>query len=428
MQNPSDEPASEFPSTVFQTTQFQPTQVQQPPSGPQPLDIRFTGSGSEYFRIWIVNLLLTVVTLSLYLPFAKARRLAYFQGNTVVGGHALGFHGDPWKMFRGYLLVLALGITYSVASRLSPTAALVAVSAMAAVWPALWRASLQFRTANTSWRGLRFRFTGSLNGAYNAMLPVFLPAVLFMVFALNGEHTNELDDPEMASATAQRMGLLMVAIMLATVAALPWLFARIKRYQHGHYAYASEQTRLTAGASPFYGLWFKSMGVSILTMLGAFVAAVALAIAVGGFALVQSLLSGGRGAGMGPGMGAAVAVVLVVGLGLIYLSMFAIPGPYAQSRLQNLLWGHTASPRIQFRSGLRLWPLAKRTVINLVLTVITLGLYRPFAAVAMAKLRLEAVGLEVQGNVDDWVNTENARMDDATGDLAGDFFGIDLGL
>ncbi len=35
--------------------------------------IRFTASGSEYFRIWIVNLLLTVLTLSLYYPWAKVR-------------------------------------------------------------------------------------------------------------------------------------------------------------------------------------------------------------------------------------------------------------------------------------------------------------------------------------------------------------------
>ena len=50
-------------------------------SEPRELRIEFTGSGSEYFRIWIVNLLLILVTLGLYLPFAKARRLRYFYGN-----------------------------------------------------------------------------------------------------------------------------------------------------------------------------------------------------------------------------------------------------------------------------------------------------------------------------------------------------------
>src|SRR5688572_15817109 len=91
---------------------------------PQRLKVEFTGSGSEYFRIWIVNLLLTIVTLSLYRPFAKARRLAYFHGNTLVGGQPLGFHGDPWKMLRGYLLMLLFGVAYAAASRFSPIGAL----------------------------------------------------------------------------------------------------------------------------------------------------------------------------------------------------------------------------------------------------------------------------------------------------------------
>lgn len=406
-------------------TEFPPTEILAP-SAPHDLSIRFTGSGSEYFRIWIVNLLLTLVTLSLYLPFAKARRLAYFQGNTLVGGHALGFHGDPWKMFRGYLLVLALGITYSVASRLSTTAALVAVGALAAVWPALWRASLQFRTANTSWRGLRFRFKGSLNDAYNAMLPAFLPAVLMVVLGLNeASRATAGAVPDVAGATAERMGLWVGLITLGALAAAPWLVARIKRYQHGHYAYASEQTQLTASTGAFYGLSFKLMGVSILTMLGAVVIAMGLAIAVRGLAVLQSVFSGG---GMGAGAGAAVAMAIFVGVAAFYLAMFAVPGPYLTSRFQNLLWGGTRSPRMRFRSDLRLWPLAKVTIVNLLLTIITLGLYRPFAAVATARVRLHAVSLQVDGNLDNWVSTENARMDDAAGDLAGDFFGIDLGL
>jgi uncharacterized membrane protein YjgN (DUF898 family) len=81
----------------------------------QHLRIKFSGSGSEYFRIWIVNLLLSVLTLGLYLPFAKARRLRYFYANTWIDGQALSFHGDPWRMFRGFLLLLLLAIAYGAA-------------------------------------------------------------------------------------------------------------------------------------------------------------------------------------------------------------------------------------------------------------------------------------------------------------------------
>lgn len=50
------------------------------------LEIRFTGSGSEYFRIWAVNLLLIILTCGLYLPFAKMRRIRYVYANTLIDG------------------------------------------------------------------------------------------------------------------------------------------------------------------------------------------------------------------------------------------------------------------------------------------------------------------------------------------------------
>ena len=35
--------------------------------------LEFTGSGGEYFRVWIVNLLLSIVTLGFYTPLARRR-------------------------------------------------------------------------------------------------------------------------------------------------------------------------------------------------------------------------------------------------------------------------------------------------------------------------------------------------------------------
>jgi uncharacterized membrane protein YjgN (DUF898 family) len=43
---------------------------------------RFTGTGGEYFRIWIVNVMLSVVTFGIYSAWAKARRLQYFYRHT----------------------------------------------------------------------------------------------------------------------------------------------------------------------------------------------------------------------------------------------------------------------------------------------------------------------------------------------------------
>lgn len=61
----------------------------------------FTGSGSEYFRIWIVNLLLTIVTFGIYSAWAKVRRTQYFYNNTHVAGSSFDYHGKPLSILKG---------------------------------------------------------------------------------------------------------------------------------------------------------------------------------------------------------------------------------------------------------------------------------------------------------------------------------------
>ena len=121
-----------------------------------------------------------LVTLGLYYPWAKVRRLRYFYGNTLVGNEPLDFHGNPKRMLRGTVLVVLLLVLYSVAGNFSPVAGLIALVLVAAIAPALVRAAMRFRMSNTSWRGLRFRFVGSMQGVYTAVLPLYLPAILIV--------------------------------------------------------------------------------------------------------------------------------------------------------------------------------------------------------------------------------------------------------
>ena len=60
-------------------------------AGIEAFDLRFTGSGGEFFRVWIVNVLLSIVTLGFYTPFARRRAAQYFFGHTDVAGSPLEF-------------------------------------------------------------------------------------------------------------------------------------------------------------------------------------------------------------------------------------------------------------------------------------------------------------------------------------------------
>jgi len=376
------------------------------------LPIRFVGSGSEYFRIWIVNLLLTLVTLGLYYPFAKVRRLRYFHGATEVGGDPLSFHGDPWKMLRGYLLVAALVVAYSLAGWFSPAAGAIAFVAVAALWPALWQLSLKFRLANTGWRGLRFGFTGSRGGAYLAWLPLALPGVLFGALVL-------LLAPAQRGAAAAEPAvagiLLIAALPLVMLLALPAQLWWLKRYQQRHYRLGGEKSRFEVGLGAAYGLALRLFGMSMLFGL-------LLAI---GVALFTTLLRGAFETHQPPD-GPPVAALLSAAL--VFVLLQATWGAYLLSRLQNLVWNRTRSEHLHFESRLTFRRLAPLTLRNWLLTIATLGLYLPFAQVATARLRLESVTALSATDPALLLQHAGGGADDASGDAAADLLGIDLGL
>lgn len=375
-----------------------------------PLRIEFTGSGSEYFRIWVVNLLLLIVTLGIYYPWAKVRRLRYFHGNTLVDGEPMGFHGSPLKMLKGYFLVGLLFTLYSVAGKFSAVAGLVAFLIVMALWPALLKSSMQFRLANTSWRGMRFRFSGSLEGAYRAVLPMFVPSLVILaaiVFVI---------DPQKPPLWYLKV---VGVVTLLGMAFVPWLMFNFKRYQHNNYGVATLRTSFNASTNSFYELFGKLFGVTILPMLAS-MALIGVAVAVGIAARKSGIITPSN-------------MKVFIGLGVLllfvsFMATFVIIKPWFTARLQNMVWRNTHNNRLRFFSDLRFKSLLWLTLKNWFFIVLTLGLYWPFAAIATARMRLQAVRLELQQSPDELVSLANAAEGDAAGDAAGDVFGLDIGF
>lgn len=376
-------------------------------SGIDTLPIRFVGSGSEYFRIWIVNLLLTLVTLGLYYPFAKLRRLRYFHRCTEVDLHPLEFHGNPWAMLRGYALVVVLAFVYGLAQQASELAGGVALLVLAAIGPALWHSSLRFRLANTSWRGVRLAFTGTLREAYVVAAPAYALALAVVLLMM-------LLGPQMQGGAAGPLqAVLAVAVSLAPLSAAPWMLWRAKRYQHSHYRFADEVTRFRAPLAQFYGVFLRT-GLVALALGGA----IAVLVGVGMTGLLGAL--GGKGAG------AMFVYVLAVGVALLMFQVLA--RSYFAARMQNLVWTQTGNSHLRFVSRLRARSLCALAARNWALMLLTLGLYYPFAAVATARLRLQAVTLDTRLDLDRLLADPRRIRPEAAGDAAADVLGVDIGL
>src|SRR4051812_25977996 len=84
--------------------------------GIEPFDLEFSGSGFEFFRVWIVNLLLNIVTLGFYTPFARRRTAQYFYSHTLVGGSPLEFTAQQRKMVLGFLLLVLIYVAFKLAA------------------------------------------------------------------------------------------------------------------------------------------------------------------------------------------------------------------------------------------------------------------------------------------------------------------------
>jgi len=138
----------------------------------------FSGKGSEYFKIWLVNIILSIITLGIYSAWAKVRRKQYFYGNTTLSGSSFEYLADPVKILKGRLIVVGFFILYSVLSGLLPLVSGIMGLAFILILPWLIVRSLVFNARNSALRNVRFGFKGSIMGAAKAFILWPLAATL----------------------------------------------------------------------------------------------------------------------------------------------------------------------------------------------------------------------------------------------------------
>ena len=124
-----------------------------PASAPAEREVRpeFRGSAAEYFRVWIVNLLFTLLTLGIYSAWAKVRKKRYLYGNTRLDGDSFNYFASARAILKGRILAVVVffvmfgiyifnhpaGLTANVATTAANKGVLLALVAMAQTLPVL---------------------------------------------------------------------------------------------------------------------------------------------------------------------------------------------------------------------------------------------------------------------------------------------------
>jgi uncharacterized membrane protein YjgN (DUF898 family) len=449
--------------------------------------VQFTGTGGEYFRVWIVNVLLTVLTLSIYTPWARRRTAQYFYSHTHVMGSPLEFAAEQRRMVRGYLLFFVLYLAYKLAVRFEQDlVASVLFFGFAALLPYLWGSAMRFRLGATRWRGIRLAFTAKWSEVYLASWPVFAiaavwTAAFFVAGALSpelgkafsqklqaeqvqaaptqqdasggsadedtaaenaDEDEDEEDDQEAAPDSTcprpseparnpfdlplkgwQNWSALLAPLAVAAVLTL----LLIIRLEFNYKRLLVARARIGGQGGRWKPVYRHFVRVW-LAAIGIF-ALTLLGVMLAGGVFILLMGAGAYLASLkGGGGGFFILLGFLILLTLILLAVLAsLPArAYREARMFQLVWNNVGfSHIVRTRTSLRTGAYVWLRVKNMLLTLFTFGFYRPFARVSEYAAKVGSVTLYVKGGTEQ-LEGELVKQQGAFGDAAADAIGLDL--
>lgn len=353
--------------------------MEQQPATQRTIPFEFNGRAGEFFGIWIVNVLLTIITVGIYTAWAKVRTNRYFYGQTVLNNTNFAYLADPIAILKGWLIAVAILIIYSVVSNFIPPLQLVFFLLLMLAMPFLVVKSMRFRARNSAWQNIRFTFNGKYGEAFR----------VFIVW-----------------------GFLAVILSLGLLA--PYAQYRMKKFLIENSSYGQSEFEFRANASDFYIVYLVAFGLLTLFFI--------LIVAAGAGVGFISQAMAAEPQPVPPEAVLAQAIIMPVTL-LFYLFAFA----YMQSRLGNITWGSIHISGNQLKSSLRARDLAWIYFTNILGIMLSFGLLVPWAKVRTMRYRMNKLELLAANNLDQFVQAEQSKAS-ALGEEVGEVFDLDIGI
>lgn len=328
------------------------------------LPVAFDGAGATYARIWAVNVLLLLVTGGLAWPWTHRRSRQFFLSHTTVAGHRLAFRLSARALWPRLATVLALWLGVASAAAGSWVTGLLALTLGAAVWPLMGYLGINQRVGSLSWADRRLWFDGPWHGIYRAIaLPLLAGLAAIWCTALG----LKFDDKAWLSAAG-----VLGAVWLLTCPLAVWAFLH---YRQHHLRLGPLRLRWKASRG--------DIGLELLRVLGW----AALMLVTAGVCATWSAFAWQRWGGALPTGAGLVLVCAVVAVA----TCAALP--YAQARLSRAIWNTTGNRHLRVRNNLSVSGYVRLYMGNVLRLVSTLGLYWPWAAVALWGRRAHSLTL-----------------------------------
>jgi len=381
----------------------------------QPIPFEFRGNAREYFKIWVVNLALTLVTLGIYSPWAKVRKLRYFYGNTYLDGSSFEFLGSPIAILKGRIIAVLAFASYWLAANFYPAANLVLLPVFAVFFPWVFVKTLTFRSRNSAYRNLTFSYHGGYLQIAAAFfgLPVLIAAVAVAIFFGAGVPLNLPGNSpvKLSAEVAGRVGMLLSFVVLGASLAFPYFYYLQKRVFLAPRKFGDSAFTFEAGPAPFYRLMFKLSFFSVVAMVAI---------------LIVLWLTGAFTKGM-PGetvarpvyMPIIVALVVVLAQSLLFVTFI--------TWTRNLVLSAVRIGEAQLGSRLRVGEIFLLYLTNIIAIVCTLGLLTPWAKVRLTRYQMSKTSLLAPQGTENFTGGPGQSAS-AVGEELADFFDLDLAI
>jgi uncharacterized membrane protein YjgN (DUF898 family) len=336
---------------------------------PEPEPFSFHGSAREYFRIWIVNTFLTLVSLGFFAAWAKVRKRRYLRGSLELLGHRFDYLADPRRILIGNAMIVALFLCYSLFGVVYPAVRVGTIIIALLLLPWIIVRSLAFNAHNTAYRGMRFRFHQPLSAAIMVYLfkPLLIPLTLGFYYPA-------------------------------------WVRAR-RAYVINYHRLGDAYFEFDGSSGPFY-LAYILAGMLIIAAAG------------GGMTLAM-VFAGGEDQMHTPTQ--LLPFLLTYGLALFTAKH------YLHARLFNHVWNHTKLGRHRFEAAMNINRWLGLQYANFAAVVLSCGLLYPWAVIRSARRTAESLKFRPAGTIDH-IERLGGRRGSAVGESAAEFIGLDFGL
>ncbi|MGI9508681.1 MAG: YjgN family protein [Geminicoccaceae bacterium] len=357
------------------------------------LPFSFHGKASEYFGIWIVNILLSVITLGIYSAWAKVRNKRYFYGNTKLEGSSFAYLASPLQILKGRLIAFAFFAAYALVTTFWPITIWAFIVLMFLITPWAIVRSRAFNAHYSAYRNVRFGFTGGLGEAFKIYI------------------------------------LLPMANLLSLGGVIPYSAHRADRFFVDRSTYGSTKMAFSGEVGAYYRIY----GVTLLLAWPV----VLLIGAISLFSIAFSLQSIGLDATEIEQLMTDYAALVREFLSpyaawippfiIIAAILWIVGSSYLTVYRQNYLVNNTKIGPHEIKLTLGLGRVLWIRVTNLIVISLSLGLMIPWARIRMARYQIGQMSLLAKGDLDTLIGEQQAKTG-AYGDELGEGMDLDLGL